>query len=97
MGETTPLASTAPEAVAIAGLARLASDDDLMMRFCALTGILANEIRSAARDPGFLVGVLDFYLSHEPDLLAFAEAEGLEPQVIVNARYALAPPDMESI
>jgi len=85
--------ATSAEAIAIAGLARLASDDDLMMRFCALSGILANDIRSLAQDAGFLVGVLDFYLAHEPDLLAFAEDEGLKPETIVNARYTLAPHD----
>ncbi|MEM1038296.1 MAG: DUF3572 domain-containing protein [Pseudomonadota bacterium] len=85
--------ATSAQAIAIAGLARLASDDDLMMRFCALTGVLANEIRSAAQEPNFLVGVLDFYLAHEPDLIEFAEAEGLDPETIVKARHALSPVD----
>lgn len=90
MGETM---ATSAEAIAIAGLARLASDDDLMMRFCALSGVLANDIRSAAQDPNFLVGVLDFYLAHEPDLLAFAEAENLDPEAVVKARHVLSPAD----
>ncbi|MEP1092884.1 MAG: DUF3572 domain-containing protein [Rhizobiaceae bacterium] len=81
------------EAIAIAGLGRLAGDDDLLMRFSGLTGILPNDIRQAASQPGFLVGVLDFYLSHEPDLMAWAEADGLQPETIVSARHALAPED----
>ena len=81
------------EEIAVAGLSRLASDDDLLMRFCRLTGILPNDIRQAASQPGFLVGVLDFYLAHEPDLLAWAEADGLQPETIVSARHTLAPED----
>ncbi len=81
------------EAIAIAGLSRLAGDDDLLMRFCGLTGILPNDIRQAAGEPGFLVGVLDFYLAHEPDLLAWAEADELRPETIVAARHCLAPED----
>ena len=82
------------ESVAIAGLSRLAGDDDLLMRFCGLTGILPNDIRQAASEPGFLVGVLDFYLAHEPDLLAWAEADNLRPESIVAARHSLAPTDL---
>ena len=81
------------EAIAIAGLSRLAADDDLLMRFCGLTGILPNDIRQAATQPGFLVGVLDCYMSYAPDLLAWAEADGLKPEAIVAARHALAPED----
>jgi len=80
-------------AIAIAGLTRLAGDDDLLTRFCGLTGILPNDIREAAGEPGFLVGVLDFYLSHEPDLLAWAEADDLRPETIVSARHTLSPTD----
>ncbi|MEL6966243.1 MAG: DUF3572 domain-containing protein [Pseudomonadota bacterium] len=85
-------AKTSAEAIAISGLARLAGDDDLMMRFCAVTGVLANDIRQAAADPGFLVGVLDFYMAHEPDLVAFAQDENIAPEAIVAARHALSPP-----
>ena len=81
------------EAIAIAGLTRLAADDDLMMRFCGLTGILANDIRQVAGEPGFLVGVLDFFLAYEPDLMAWAEADDLRPETIVAARHTLAPTD----
>ena len=55
------------QAIAISGLQRLADDDELMMRFSALSGILPNDIRQAASQPDFLVGVLDFYLAYEPD------------------------------
>ena len=84
----------AAEAIAISGLQRLAGDDDLLMRFCNLTGILANEMREAATEPHFLVGVLDFYLAHEPDLLDWAQADNIDPEQISSARYTLAPEDI---
>ena len=90
----TPMAKDSAQALAIAGLARLAGEDDLLMRFSALTGILPNDIRAAASDPGFLVGVLDFYLAHEPDLIAWAETDGFSPETVASARFALAPDDM---
>ena len=87
------MAAPDAEAVAIAGLARIASDDHLMGRFSSLTGIAANDMREAAAQAGFLVGVLDFYLAHEPDLLAWCESEGWAPDTIIKARIALAPND----
>ncbi|MEL7230072.1 MAG: DUF3572 domain-containing protein [Pseudomonadota bacterium] len=88
------LTKEAAEAIALSGLARLAADDDLVMRFCNITGILANEMREAAQQPGFLVGVLDFYLSHEPTLLEWAQDENMDPQNVAAARFALAPDDL---
>ena len=83
------------EAVAISGLTRLAGDDELLMRFSNLSGILPNDIREAAGQPGFLVGVLDFYLSHEPDLIAWAEEANIDPESVMRARHALSPNEMQ--
>ena len=90
----TNVSKEAAEAIAIQGLAFLAQEDDLLMRFSGLTGILPNDMRSAAGDPGFLVGVLDFFLAHEPDLLAFTESASVEPDQVIRARMALAPNDV---
>ena len=90
----TNVSQETAEAIAIQGLGYLAQEDDLLMRFSGITGILPNDMRSAARDPGFLVGVLDFFLAHEPDLLAFTESAGVEPDQIIRARMALAPNDV---
>lgn len=82
------------ENIAICGLQHLAGDDDLLMRFSNITGILPNDMRQSAGQPGFLVGVLDFFLSHEPDLLKFVESAGFAPETVMQARHALAPDDM---
>lgn len=77
------------EAVGIRALAFVAGDPDLLPRFLSITGIDAGRIREAAREPGFLAGVLDFVLAHEPTALAFAAAAGLDPASLAAARRAL--------
>ncbi|MDD9911385.1 MAG: DUF3572 domain-containing protein [Ahrensia sp.] len=78
------------ERIAIVALGRLAADDELLMRFSALTGVPRNDFRAAAGEPGFLAGVLDFFAGHEPDLLALANASDISPESIVAAQMALS-------
>lgn len=77
------------EAVATDALGYLASDMEHLGRFLALAGIGPAELRQAAGEPGFLIGVLEFYMGHEALLLAFCEARGLRPTTIATARHAL--------
>lgn len=75
--------------VAIAALGYIAADPVLLPRFLALTGIEASQIRNAAAEPGFLAGVLQFVLAHEPTLTAFCEASATEPARVSAALRAL--------
>ncbi|WP_309084561.1 DUF3572 domain-containing protein [Chelativorans sp.] len=77
------------EAIAIQALAFIASDPQLLQRFLSLTGIEAGDIRQAAREPGFLAGVLQFILAHEPTLVSCSEASGIAPQDLRAAYNAL--------
>ena len=77
------------EALAIRALAFIASDPELLPRFLAITGIEASSIRSAAREPGFMAGVLQFILAHEPTLMRFAEETGTPPADVGKALRAL--------
>ena len=81
------------EATAISALGFIAGDAELLPRFLAVTGIEAASIREAAREPGFLVGVLDFLLAHEPSLMRFAAESGADPASIAEARRILANGD----
>ena len=82
-------ARAAAEALAVEALAFIASDDNLLPRFLAITGIEAADIRRAAATPGFLAGVLQFIAAHEPTLLQFAEASGRDPASVTKALAAL--------
>ena len=77
------------EALAIRALGFIAADPDLLPRFLAITGIDASAIRQAAREPGFLAGVLQFIAAHEPTLMRFSEESGTPPQDVGAALQAL--------
>ena len=78
-----------PEEIAIAALGFIAADSELLPRFLAITGIEAATIRVAAREPGFLAGVLHFIAAHEPTLMAFTSSTGIEPAAVLAAMRAL--------
>ena len=77
------------EALAIRALGFVAADPELLPRFLAITGIEAGAIRQAAREPGFLAGVLHFIAAHEPSLMRFSEETGIPPQQVSAALRAL--------
>jgi hypothetical protein len=73
------------QTLAINSLVFLAEDSELLPRFLALTGISADQIRTAASEPGFLAGVLQFYLAHEPTLMRYCEATNTDPALFQEA------------
>lgn len=77
------------EALAIQALGFIAADPELLPRFLAITGIEAQAIRHAAREPGFLAGVLQFIAAHEPTLMRFSQESDIRPQDISAALRAL--------
>jgi hypothetical protein len=78
------------EEIAISGLTFLAGEPEALGRFLALTGIGPADLRTAAREPGFLAGVLEFFLADESLLLSFAEARSVRPTMIAAARFVLS-------
>ena len=78
---------------AIAILAWLANEPELLGRFLALTGTEPSMLRRAMGDPGFQAGLVDFLMSHEPTLLAFCETTGTKPEDVVRAHAILSGPD----
>jgi Protein of unknown function (DUF3572) len=77
------------EALAVDALTYLAGDTEALGRFLSLSGIGPANLRSAAADPGFLAGVIDFFLSNEALLLGYARHAGVPPERIGEARRAL--------
>jgi hypothetical protein len=75
--------------MAVRALAFVAGDSALLPRFLALSGIEARDIRGAAAQPGFLAGVLQFVLAHEPTLMQFAQDAGIDPAEVATACRAL--------
>jgi hypothetical protein len=77
------------EDTAIAVLVWLAGEPELMGRFLALTGLEASNMRDAAKEPGFLAGVLGFLMNHEPTLMDFCAATDTKPETVARAFRAL--------
>lgn len=79
----------AAEGLAIQALTFIAGDGERLGRFLAVTGIGPTEIRAASRQPGFLVGVLQYLASDEPLAAAFAAEVKCRPDDIISANVAL--------
>jgi hypothetical protein len=82
-------------ALAIEALGYLAGDPEHLERFLALTGIAPADIRTAARAPDFLAGVLDYIAGDEALLRAVATHAGVAPEELDKARQALSGGDWQ--
>ena len=88
-GKNSDARRAAAEALAVAALTFLASEPDHLGGFLAATGVGPGDIRHAARDPGFLTGVLDHFSGNEALLIAFAQHAGIDPTEVERARTVL--------
>ncbi len=77
------------EALALRALAYVAGDEERLRRFLLLSGLTLDELRDRAGDPRTLSGVLDHLMSDERLLMAFAEAEEIDPALIPSSRRFL--------
>ena len=90
MKQDSALTRERAEGLAIRALAFIAGDGERLGRFLAVTGIGPAEIRAAAREPGFLAGVLEYMASDDRLITAFAAENNLNPADIDRSRVALA-------
>lgn len=77
--------SADPDVIAIQALTFIATNPDHAERFMALSGIPLGDVRRAAADPGFLLGVMDYLVGDEALLLLFAAESDTTPEVVVQA------------
>ncbi|QQA43653.1 DUF3572 domain-containing protein [Pelagovum pacificum] len=83
------------EAVALMALGWLASDEELCGVFLGSTGASADDLRAQAGDPAFLASVLEFVTMDDDWVRACCDANGLDYETPLRARYAL--PGAESV
>jgi hypothetical protein len=88
--------SSTAEETAAAILTWLAGEPDMLGRFLALSGVQPTQLRSAINDPGFLAGMIDFLMQHEPTLLAFCEATETKPEAVMAAAHHYSKPGLDS-
>lgn len=86
----SPAHAADPAMLALAALGWVLSDEARADRLLALTGLTPDALRQGLGDPAVLGAVLDFLAAHEPDLLAAADALGVEPAELAGAGRSLA-------
>lgn len=69
----------------------IAGDDDRLLPFLAASGLSPDTLRASAREPAFLVGVLDHVMGDENVLVACANGLGIKAERIAAAWQALSP------
>jgi len=78
------------EKLGIQALEYLAGEPERLGRFLALSGLTPPTIRTAAREPRFLSGVLEYVLGDDRLLVAFAEEAEVQPEQVARAHAVLA-------
>lgn len=77
------------ELLALRALGFLAGDDELWPMFLSASGASSENMKTAAQNPVFLAGVLDFLTQSDGWVLAFCAAADLPPDAPLAARRAL--------
>jgi hypothetical protein len=85
----TAMPRKAAEMLAIQALTFIAEEPERVAAFLTASGIEGVDIRTAAKTPGFLAGVLGHMLGDESLLIAFADGAGIDPAEIARAHRVL--------
>ena len=88
MRETNDNHTDASE-LALQALVWSLSEEARAQRLLALTGLTPDSLRGGIGDRGLQAAILSFLENHEPDLIACAQAIGVTPITLVNARMEL--------
>ena len=71
--------------MALSALGWVLSDENRADRLLALTGLTPEALRGGLGNSAVLAAVIGFLCSHEPDLVACADALGVAPQDLAGA------------
>ena len=86
---SSPTGERDAAAIAISALSHIATDEQILDRFLALTGLDPAALREVAGQRSFIAGVLDFVLSDDDLVIAVAEGQDIPPEAIMAARQSL--------
>jgi hypothetical protein len=79
------------EVMAVEALAFLGRSPERLIRFLDVSGLRPDSLRAAAAEPGFFAGLMDYLVSDEELLVAFAGEIGASPESVMQARHMLSP------
>ncbi len=77
------------EDIAVQAFSFVAADPERLERFLSLTGIGASDIRAAASEPGFMLGVMEYIASDDTLVGSFVAEASLSPTTFASAHAAL--------
>ena len=89
LSKRAPEPDIEPDLMAIQALTFLTGNPEHGERFFSASGFSPLDLPQAASYPDFLVGILDFVMSDEPTLLAFAADAAVPPEAVVSAHDRL--------
>ncbi len=75
--------------IALNALVWIVSDEARADRLLALTGLTADDLRAGLGEASMQANILGYLTQYEPDLIAFAEDESIDPATIPAAYVAL--------
>ena len=76
--------------LALEALGWALTDERRAERLLSLTGLTPERLRHGIDDTAVQAAVLEFLSSHEPDLIAAADALGTSPEALVAAHRELS-------
>lgn len=97
MDERMKMTRERAEVLALQMLAFIASDEDLLPRFLALTGMDVDGLRAAADESGTMIAVVDFLMFDDRLVTGFAEFAQIRPEEVTHVRFALAGPEVDPV
>jgi hypothetical protein len=89
-----PMDRARAEAIAIEALSFLARSPERLARFLDISGLRPDTLRTAAQSGGFFAGLMDYLVSDEELLVAFAGEIGARPESVMEARRLLSPTEL---
>ncbi len=78
-----------PSTLALQALGWILAEEVRASRLLALTGLSPDILRGALHEPITQAAILGFLESHEPDLIACADAIGAKPGALIAAKREL--------
>ncbi len=75
----------------------LAQNPEALGEFLAISGTSPQELRQQIKDPAFLAGLMDYFLSQPPLLEAFCAEHKITGQDFVVVRMAFPGADLENL
>jgi hypothetical protein len=89
MGINRPYEQELAETEALTMLTWLAGQEEVFAEFLASTGASVADVAGKAGKPAFLASVVDFMLTEDAHIIAWAQATGRKPESVMQIRAGL--------